>query len=346
MSDIIIENYISKTIADIPVKIFFIQVKEILPIYYITIRGKDYEEGVVQSVLSKRRMSSIKDFVLNGNTFYNLFILNWSNKDYNIKEEDNKLIIPSISKGAQVIDGQHRLEGIKQAYDENSQIGEMFIPVLLLEHLTTQNAAKIFLNINTEQKPVPNSLVYDLFGEVKDKNYYIIRATDIANMLHNSKDSPYYQCVKMPGASQGMGKVDLSTIVNALKHFTKDDGIFEQYNLSDFESQYKIIANFFTVLKNYYEKEDNWLKSVNPFMSNAGCYAGIDFMCKELITKCVEKKSFEISVISEMLPLDIDGLLYRDEIKNKQGKEQRSIIYNYLKSTLLRDVPSSNEYKF
>ena len=60
----------------------------------------------------------------------------------------------------------------------------------------------------------------------------------------------------------------------------------------------------------------------------------------------VEKKSFEISVISEMLPLDIDGLLYRDEIKNKQGKEQRSIIYNYLKSTLLRDVPSSNEYKF
>lgn len=346
MSDIIIENYISKTIADIPVKIFFIKVKEILPIYYVAVRGKDNEEGAVQRVLSKRRISSIKDFVLSGNTFYNLFILNWSNNDYNINEKNNKLIIPSVSKGAQVIDGQHRLEGIKQAYDEDPQIGEMFISVLLLEHLTTQNAAKIFLNINTEQKPVPNSLVYDLFGEVKDKNYYIVRATDIANMLHNSKDSPYYQCVKMPGASQGMGKVDLSTMVNALKQFTKDDGIFEQYNLSDFESQYKIIANFFTVLKNYYEKEGNWLKSVNPFMSNAGCYAGIDFMCKEMITKCVEKKSFEISVISEMLPLDIDGLLYRDEIKNKQGKEQRSIIYNYLKSTLLKDVPSSNEYKF
>ena len=28
MSDIIIENYISKTIADIPVKIFFIKVKD------------------------------------------------------------------------------------------------------------------------------------------------------------------------------------------------------------------------------------------------------------------------------------------------------------------------------
>ena len=165
-------------------------------------------------------------------------------------------------------------------------------------------------------------------------------------MLHNSKDSPYYQCVKMPGSSQGVGKVDLSTIVNALKQFTKEHGIFEQYKLSDLESQYKIIFNFFTVLKNYYDKEGNWLKSTNPFMSNAGCYAGIDFMCKELINKCVDRKSFETSVISELLPLDTEGLLYREDIKNKQGKEQRTIIYEYLKSVLLRDVPSNNEYKF
>lgn len=39
-----------------------------------------------------------------------------------------------------------------------------------------------------------------------------------------------------------------------------------------------------------------------------------------MITKCVEKKSFEISVISEMLPLDIAGLLYRDEIKINKVK--------------------------
>ncbi len=42
----------------------------------------------------------------------------------------------------------------------------------------------------------------------------------------------------------------------------------------------------------------------------------------------------------------IDGLLYKDELKNKQGKEQRNIVYQYLKSALLKDVPAQNEYKF
>ena len=150
----------------------------------------------------------------------------------------------------------------------------------------------------------------------------------------------------MPGSSQGVGKVELSAIVNALKQFTKENGVFDEYHLSDFESQYKVVFNFFSVIRGYYEKEGNWLKSINPFMTNAGCYAGIDFLCKELISKCVEKKSFEKTVISELIPLEEEGLIYRDEIKNKQGKEQRNIIYSYLKNVLLKDVPSEKEYRF
>lgn len=346
MENITIKEYVTVRLGNVPAKIFLMPVKEVLPIYYVAVRGRDREEGAVQRVLSKRRISSIKDFVLDGNCFFNSFILNWSNKDYGVEEIDGTLTIPIVSKGAQVIDGQHRLEGLKQAYDVCSDIGEQQILIVLTEGLSTIEAAKIFLNINTEQKPVPSSLVYDLFGEVKDKNFYIVRATDIATRLHEAIDSPYYQCIKMPGASQGVGKVDLSTIVNALKQFTKEDGIFDEYNLNDFESQYKTVFNFFSVIKKYYEKEGNWLKSVNPFMSNAGCYAGIDFMCRELIPKCAEKKSFEQKVISQLIPLDEEGLIYRDDIKNKQGKEQRSLIYNYLKRILLKDVPAENEYKF
>ena len=67
---------------------------------------------------------------------------------------------------------------------------------------------------------------------------------------------------------------------------------------------------------------------------------------EDLIDKCVERKSFEQSTISSLIDLDEVGLLYREDIKNMQGKEQRNEIYRYLKNSLLREVPEQNEYKF
>ena len=125
-------------------------------------------------VLNKRRISSIKNFVLEGNMFFNSFILNWVDKNYPVKFKDNGIYIPQVPAGAQVIDGQHRLEGLKQAIDEKPEIGEQSVIIVLVQNLKTADAARIFLNINTEQKPVPNSLVYDLFGEVRSKDYYIL----------------------------------------------------------------------------------------------------------------------------------------------------------------------------
>jgi len=342
----VIDKYITTKLSDIEAKIFLMKVKDILPIYYVAVRGRDDLPGAVQRVLSKRRIGSIKNFILEGNMFFNTFILNWVDSNYPVNVDDDKLRIPQVPAGAQVIDGQHRLEGLKQAYEIKPEVGEQVVIVLLTQNLTTPEAARIFLNINTEQKPVPSSLVYDLFGEVKDKNFYIVRATDLANRLHEDPESPYYQCIKLPGSAQGVGKVDLSAMVNAIKQYTVEQGVFNEYNLKDFESQYKVICNFFSVLRFFYEKEGTWLKSNNPFMANSGCYAGIDFLCKDLIPKCVERKSFEQTIIMELVPLDKTDLIYKDELKNKQGKEQRNIIYQYLKTTLLKDVPTQDEYKF
>lgn len=346
MEYIVIDKYMKTKLGDVQAYIFTAKVKDILPIYYVAVRGRDDVEGAVQRVLNRRRINSIKDFILDGNMFFNTFILNWTDTNYSLIVDDSFIKIPIVNGGAQVIDGQHRLEGLKRAVDERDEVGEESIIIIMTEKMSTQAAARIFLNINTEQKPVPKSLVYDLFGEVKDKNSYIVRATDIANELNDNPDSPYYQCIKKPGSSQGVGKVDLSTVVNALKEYTGDEGVFQQYHFDDYEVQYKIVINFFLVIKKYYAKEGCWLKNINPFMSNAGFYAGIKFLCEDLIDRCVEKKSFEQATISNLLNLDDIGLLYRDDIKNMQGKEQRNEIYKYLKNSLLREVPEQNEYKF
>lgn len=75
--------------------------------------------------------------------------------------------------------------------------------------MVTKDAALIFLNINSEQKPVPKSLIYDLYGIVEDdKEHAISRAKDIANELNENEDSPYYNAIKFPGAPRGAGFIN------------------------------------------------------------------------------------------------------------------------------------------
>ncbi len=65
----------------IPAYTFMMKVKDVIPLYYVAVRGKDGEEGAVQRVLNTRRISSIKNYVLEGNTFFSSFVLNWTNSD-------------------------------------------------------------------------------------------------------------------------------------------------------------------------------------------------------------------------------------------------------------------------
>lgn len=129
------------------------------------------EEGAVQRLLNKRRIKSIKDFVLEGGMFPNGIILNWtSNELFNFNK--NKLELAIGDKMAQIIDGQHRIAGIRAALKEKPEIGDIEMPTIFAKKLDTQRCAQIFLSINTEQKPVPKSLVYDLYAIAFPNRYH------------------------------------------------------------------------------------------------------------------------------------------------------------------------------
>ncbi len=337
-----IKNFFEYDCRDIKSYVFKVKAKEILPLYYVAVRGKDNEEGAVQRVLSKKRISEIAKYVLNGNVFMNTFIMNWANLDCAI--EISKVIrIPIIAASMQVIDGQHRLEGIKAAYSVDQKCGDMDILVVLTNRLTTKLAAEIFLNINSQQKQVPKSLVYDLFGEIRDPDYNIERARELAVKMNDDLDSPYYQCVKMPGTAN-KGRIDLSTFVSSIKEYLKDGNTFDTYKINSFEMQYGILNNYFAVIKAAYE--DKWLSTVNPFMTSAGYFAAIKFFCEKIIPLCANQHSFEFSTIQTMLKFDSSDLLLRETLKNQQGKEQRATIYKYLLDILTKDLPTTDEYKF
>lgn len=341
MSELTISNFITFRCRDIDSYVFKVQVKEILPLYYVAVRGRDDEEGAVQRVLNTKRIDQIANYVLKGNMFLNTFILNWSNANCPLTIDKN-IIIPKKPNSLQVIDGQHRLEGIKKACDQNPACGEHDILVVLTNRLTTSLAAEIFLNINSEQKQVPKSLVYDLFGELRDADYNISRARELSEAINLDINSPFYQTAKMPG-TVNKGKIDFATMVSALKDYLKEDGVFDQYGLNEFETQYKVLFNFHTVLRDAYGEK--WIDYENPFFTSAGYFALTKFFVDKIIPACALKHSFEVSVMKELMDFNQCELLFRNEIKNAQGKGQRQAVYSFLMNVFTKGLTSKDGYR-
>lgn len=231
---------------------------------------------------------------------------------------------------------------------ENEKIGEQEILVTFCIGLTTKEAALIFVNINSEQKPVPKSLIYDLFGEMDDNtNHSINRATDIAEELNENEDSAYYGAIKFPGKARGVGIIDLSTVVSSLKKHLEPDGVFANHKLTNLQNQKLVILNYFSALRFYYDREDLWNnRAKNPFLTNAGFIGAIEHLVSKLISKCAENKSFGIDEFKKLLDLPKGDLLLRSDIKNLEGKSQRRAVVDFLESHLLKSLPNQDEYKF
>lgn len=335
--------------GDIPAYTFAIKAKDLLSIYYVAVRGKDLEEGAVQRPLSTRRINAIKNYILEGNTFFNSFILNWTEKNYLPSVAKQRINIPLTPSAAQVLDGQHRLTGLAEAIEQNPEVGETDLLATLCLGLTTPEAARIFLNINTEQRPVPKSLVFDLFGEVEnDEDHSVNRATDLARTLNDEPDSPLYRLIKFPGAPRGQGNIELSTFVAAFKdHLKPKTGTFHTYKLRDYDKQRAAIANFFVAIRDYYSSAGVWESPAkNPFIRAAGFNGAVDFFVESLIKRCAEKSSFSVASMKAFIGLDKEGLITWEDLKGKDGKTARKLIKDLLESNLLNSLPDHSAYEF
>lgn len=339
-------NYFKTEFGDIPAYTFRMKVRDIVLIHYIAKRGYDDEQGAVQRILSTRRIESIKEYILEGNQFFGSFILNWMDENHNISFKNNEIIIPLVPASAQVIDGQHRLSGLEAAIEQRGSIADDYVIVTMCENLSTKDAAKIFLNINTEQKPVPKSLIYDLFGEVvEDPEHALNRARDIARTLNDNPNSPFYRFIKFPGTPKGVGRIELSTFVNALKPHLEKDGKIPAVNLKSLQHQSQALNNFFEALKQYYDEAKLWTStSKNPFLKGAGFSGAMDYFVNSLILKCAEKKSFKVETIKSILNLDKADLLVWET--GLDGKTAKKRVADYLNKNLMQSLAKPDDFQF
>jgi DNA sulfur modification protein DndB len=293
----------------------------ICKISYAAVRGQSTEEGAVQRILNTGRISSIKEFAIEVGDFPNAIILNWVKQSNPLVRTNDEIHFRVEDLCAQIIDGQHRVAGLREAIKTNASVGNLELPVAIYENLSTAECANIFLSINTEQKVVPRSLVFDLYGVASEAviDPAAVRARDIAILLNTSEESPYFENIKFPGAKIRKGGIALSTVVSAIKPLVEDNGDFKQINIAELELQGRVILNFLNALYNLYG--EYWSDKRNAFLYAAGFTGALEFFRFKVIPYGNNQKSFEVSLIQDAIGLNSSNLIFQEVVKGVGGKE-------------------------
>jgi DNA sulfur modification protein DndB len=297
-----------------------LQAADLAEISYVSVRGRDTEEGAVQRILNPLRISSLRDYALAGGDYSASIILNWVNKNEAPIYDGSTVKLPIVTKAAQIIDGQHRVEGLREALKMDPSVGAIDIPVAIYSFLETQACADIFLAINNEQKPVPKSLVIDLYGvasqTIVDPAH--LRARDIATFLNTDEDSPYLNLIRFPGAARSQIGVDLSTVTSTIKPLVEEKGALDAVGITEFETQKRVLINYLSVLKLWYGAA--WGNKDNVFLSAAGFIGAIDFFRNKLISYCNVNRNYKLDFMAAAMKLDPEHILKRSDVKGLQGR--------------------------
>lgn len=165
--------------------------------------GSDSLTGI-QRGINEERVEKIKKFCLTENAMFPSSVILSVNylKTGMIAEKDrwyiqqDTLYVPEKLEMASIVDGQHRIEGIKKAIESGELKGDFDIVCSLYFELPAPEQAELFSTINFNQQKVDKSLAYQLFGydlDSKDSTYWApdTLAIYISRLLEKEKDSPF-----------------------------------------------------------------------------------------------------------------------------------------------------------
>ena len=250
---------------------------------------------------------------------------------------------------AEIIDGQHRFEGIKIA-----NLFDITLPVVIMFNLNDSEKAYIFSTINNNQTKVDKSLIYDLFGVAKDRSPYKT-CHEIAKMLNTDPESPFCGRIKMLEKrqteeeilSQGTFVTHLLTLITNNPNFDTIDSknnkdikdninlVFRKYFINNKDEVIaKILMNYFSACKEIFSVE--WEDAKYYILIKTTGYSGLIKALKILVPFGEKNgdlsKEFFVKVFEHL-----------KEKLSKEGKKLTSEFYPSGasgESSLCRDVVS------
>jgi DGQHR domain-containing protein len=193
--------------------------------YADAMRIKDKEDDLdqylgIQRELSPGRVTELKNYVNTIDaTFPTSVILSISSEHASFNEKTGEMELKNEPGVAKIIDGQHRIAGLKN-YTEESPF---HVNVTIFIDMDLEDQAMVFATINIKQTKVSKSLMYNLFDYATTRSPQK-SCHDIAKLLNYKNGSPFQDRIKILGKATGKSEtITQATFVEELMKYMSND---------------------------------------------------------------------------------------------------------------------------
>lgn len=217
---------------------------------FVTTRNEDAKAGF-QRVLDNDRAKQIANYIDVGfGTIPSSIVLS-AQPDADLRIIGSKTIeFKDTAKAFLVLDGQHRVYGFSLAETV------LRVPVVIYNGLSRQDETRLFIDINTKQRPVPNELLLDIKRLAEYETDLEKVLSKIFDKFAEQKGSPLVGL--MASASRARGKISRVTFNAALRPIVS---VVEESSTDDI---YKAIRSYLRAFVSGAEDRDIELVLTNP----------------------------------------------------------------------------------
>lgn len=267
------------------------------------------------------------------------------------------LIIPSLDKLASIIDGQHRVFGFEKSNAKDTELlCSIYLDLPLAYH------ARIFTNININQKRVDKNLAYNLFqfdmeqGEPNSWSPETL-AVYFTRVLANDNDSPLKGKIKL-GTLNSASNTTISMasfidgILSLITTNPKNDRELLHTKTIESGRDRKMLINvetkaplrylylsekdktLYDLVLNYFSALDITLWKFDVFRKTLGVHASFDFLRVVCEKYSIEKmsKEFFVNLLSKANSVDFDDEFFGVQTKVRTRIRNTLLIKSDLKS--------------
>lgn len=248
-------------------------------------RSNDPMDGF-QRTLDDKRAESIANYIRDGGTIPSSIILSAQPEAELTYSSRNKIItFEVVPTSFLILDGQHRVFGFRKLLNQGVKYR---VPVIIYNDLTPAQQARLFIDINTLQKPVPKELLLDIKRLAERESDEERLLDELFTNFENKTDS--FLLNKLSRIDKQKGKISKVTFYDSMKP------ILKEYNIANTDRLYRIVNAYFLAANDISEENGYDLSSA---ISKATVFKILVSHSKAVISLIAENSDDSLEMISE-----------------------------------------------
>lgn len=300
-----------------------------------TFNRKPYNDNVsryegIQRRLEPARVKSIAEFCKRDDAMFPTpIILSAPSNSFIINEEDQTITISEDGIYCSIIDGQHRIEGIK----DSGYIDKFELLIEFVFDTDPARDAYLFSVINGNQKPMSKSLIYDLFAVTKARTVEKL-CNKIMRELNSNIKSKMIGKIKMLGYKDEFspnGVVSQARLVDELKKLISDNTSRDNYDIEVGNELKELNAEKYIFREWFVYRDDEKIIDENIKFFNAWLTAIEKYSKPVNIKKTILEKSLGLSCAYRLLMI-----LY------SESAEYENAIYRIIEKFYLKGLDNKS----